>query len=216
MTPPASFDVIIVGSGAGGAAAAYRLALAGMNVLLFEKGAALPHDGSTLDDLRVVERGEFLSKEPWIDGTGKPICPQEHFNVGGKTKWYGAAVLRFSPREFEADAARRIAEHAYGFFLQTEDGSHPDNRVVERGQPAVRVMDYEPGRTPASQNEHQAFTRALRRALLRQGFVSFTQRVGLNGSILPRSSRVNPSLSIYAWALRVADRLAKSRGAAAA
>jgi len=32
----------------------------------------------------------------------------------------------------------------------------------------------------------------------------------VDGSILPRSSRVNPSLTIYAWALRVAERLASA------
>jgi choline dehydrogenase-like flavoprotein len=504
-----SYDVIIVGSGAGGAAAAHRLVLAGLNVLILEKGAPLPHDGSTLDTDRVVTRGEFLSKEPWIDGSGNPICPEEHFNLGGKTKWYGAAVLRYSPREFEPDIdyaargwpigyadlapyydeaerllavrtfdcepglkrildnlsagdaawqslplpmalspdildnpkeathfdgfasaanlkgdaqenflkpiagrpnlavrtraevvellpalpgsasigsanigganigganiggatvggiklasgeelraravllaagalhsprllrrylaaggsselptlnatgrnlkkhvltalvavsasrqsdllrktmitthgafphssvqplgfddaliatlipkfvpralARAIGRHAYGFFLQTEDGSHPDNRVTERpgrngvpngAQTAIRVMDYDATRTPASQREHGAFTRAFKRSLLRAGFLSFTQRIGLNGtahvdgtlaagtdprdavvdrngavfgiaglyvvdgSILPRSSRVNPSLSIYAWGLRIGHLLAESLQAA--
>jgi choline dehydrogenase-like flavoprotein len=29
-----------------------------------------------------------------------------------------------------------------------------------------------------------------------------------DGSVLPRSSRVNPALTIYAWGLRVASRLA--------
>jgi choline dehydrogenase-like flavoprotein len=146
--------------------------------------------------------------------------------------------------------ARLIGRHSYGFFLQTEDGSHPDNRVIERGTTRVRVMDYDAARTPASQKEHREFTHAFRRALLRMGFISFTQRIGLNGtahvdgtlvagtdprdavvdergavfgiaglyvvdgSILPRSSRVNPSLSIYAWGLRVADLLVKSRQAA--
>lgn len=491
MLPATVYDVIIIGSGAGGAAAAYRLTEAGLNVLILEKGPPLPHDGSTLDALKVVTLGEFLSKEPWIDGKGRRICPEEHFNLGGKTKWYGAAVLRYDPREFAADPdysargwpigyadlapyyeeaerllgvrtfpcepglkriidrlhaldadwkstplpmalssailtdaleathfdgfasaanlkgdaqvsflkrmadrpnlsirthaevdtlipamadtpqgndsagfpahtervggvrltsgeqlraptillaagalhsprllsryladngapaarpplyavgrnlkkhvltalvavswthqtdllrktmmtthaahphssvqplgfdselianlipafvprflARMIGRRAYGFFLQTEDGSHPDNRVYEHGDPAIRVMDYDASRTPASQSEHRDFSRAFRRALLRVGFISFTQRIGMNGtahvdgtltagrdpgdcvvdangavfgidglyvvdgSILPRSSRVNPSLSIYAWGLRVADLLVKSR-----
>jgi choline dehydrogenase-like flavoprotein len=30
----------------------------------------------------------------------------------------------------------------------------------------------------------------------------------VDGSVLPRSSRVNPSLTIYAWGLRVADQVA--------
>jgi choline dehydrogenase-like flavoprotein len=138
-----------------------------------------------------------------------------------------------------------IGRHAYGFFLQTEDGASRDNRVYEQSQ--TPVMDYDEARVPASLAEHLAFTRAFRRVLLRIGMVSFTQRVGLNGtahvsgtlvmgthadhavvdpegavfgigglyvvdgSVLPRSSRVNPSLSIYAWGLRVADRWARSR-----
>jgi len=102
MTPT---DVIVIGSGAGGGAAAYRLVLAGLRVLVLEKGAPLAHDGTTLDIQRVVTRGEFLSKEPWLDGRGNAICPEEHFNLGGKTKWYGAAVLRYSPREFEPEPA---------------------------------------------------------------------------------------------------------------
>jgi choline dehydrogenase-like flavoprotein len=99
------YDVIIVGSGAGGAAAAHRLALAGARVLVLEKGAELPADGSTLDDRQVVMHGRFLSREPWLDGQGRTIYPEEHFNIGGKTRWYGAAVLRYSAAEFLDESA---------------------------------------------------------------------------------------------------------------
>jgi choline dehydrogenase-like flavoprotein len=57
-------EIIIVGSGAGGAAAAYRLVNAGHRVLMLEKGWPLPRNGSTLDDSQVVTQGRFLSKEP--------------------------------------------------------------------------------------------------------------------------------------------------------
>jgi choline dehydrogenase-like flavoprotein len=472
VTAPASADVIVVGAGAGGAAAAYRLALAGRSVLLLEKGQPLPRDGSTLDFRRVVTDGEFLSREPWQDGRGRPLVPEEHFNVGGKTRWYGAAVLRFSPGEFLADAAhgcagwpigldelvpyyeeaerllevrtfdaepalarilgrlaagpdawkaeplpmalsasigacpleaahfdgfasvaglkadaesaflarvaalpnfqlvtgaevaelttsagggdrvdgvrladgrrysaaatllaagalhsprllqryveqhglsgrlpgaaqvgrrlklhlltalvavspgvkrdllrktmllthasyphssaqplgfdgeligslvprwvprlvaRQVGARAYGFFLQTEDGSAAGNRVYERQPHGARVLDYDESRTPVAAREHRRFVHGFQRALLRAGMASFSQRIGLNGtahacgtlpagddpassvvdgsgrvrgiaslyvvdgSALPRSSRVNPSLTIMAWALRVAD-----------
>jgi choline dehydrogenase-like flavoprotein len=104
-----NFDAIVVGSGAGGAAAAYRLVKGGLKVLLLEKGDHLPSDGSTLDVQRVVHEGQFLSREAWLDRRGRSLVPEEHFNVGGKTKWYGAALLRFDQREFLADADHQCA-----------------------------------------------------------------------------------------------------------
>jgi len=102
-----NYDYIIIGSGAGGAAAAWRLATAGASVLLLEKGRELPLDGSTLDVERVIQRGEFKSHEPWQDRNGKAFAPEEYFNIGGKTRWYGAAVIRYAPHEFDADPAHQ-------------------------------------------------------------------------------------------------------------
>jgi len=97
------YDHIIIGSGAGGCAAAYRLAQESRSVLLIEKGEALPDDGSTLDFSKVIGEGVFKSKEPWLNKDGRPFVPEEYFNVGGKTKWYGAALLRYGAHEFEGD-----------------------------------------------------------------------------------------------------------------
>ncbi len=101
------YDYIIVGSGAGGSAAAYHLARSGKAVLLIEKGGTLPTDGSTLNVDKVFRQGAFKSHEPWVDGHGKPLVPQEYHNLGGKTKWYGAALLRFAPHEFGGDDAHQ-------------------------------------------------------------------------------------------------------------
>jgi choline dehydrogenase-like flavoprotein len=101
------FDAIIIGSGAGGSAAAYKLATAGLRVAVVEKGSELPRDSSTLDFDKVVHRGLFKSKEQWFDGRGRTFAPEEYFNVGGKTKWYGAALLRYGRHEFDADVAHQ-------------------------------------------------------------------------------------------------------------
>jgi len=471
------FDVLIIGSGAGGSAAAWRLTRAGLRVALIEKGKDLPRDGSTLDFNQVVHAGAFRSREPWLDGKGARFEPEEHFNVGGKTRWYGAALLRYGRHEFVADTehqcpgwpithddlagyyeqaekllgvrhfdcepdlqaisrrleksgtgwksepiplglsadilrnplearhfdgfasvaglkadaetgfldhvrasanltlfgdaavaellpagddalavggvrledgriltgravllaagalhsprllqhyverhglagrlpasrhigrnlkmhlltamvalspgtktdllrkttiylnghlphssvqplgfdgeligtlmpawvprwlARPIGERAYGFFLQTEDGAHPDNcvRASTAATQGLPQLDYDAGRTPAALAEHRQLVRRFRGALVRAGMISFSQRIGnagtahvsgtlsagadpetsvvdargrvhgmrgiyvTDGSVLPRSSRVNPSLTIYAWSLRVADLLA--------
>jgi len=57
------FDAIIIGSGAGGAATAFRLAEAGRKVLLLEKGPELPSDGSTQDARAVLREGRFSNRE---------------------------------------------------------------------------------------------------------------------------------------------------------
>ena len=109
------FDVIIIGSGAGGSAAAYHLTQTGKRVLLLEKGLPLPKDGSTLDPGAVLKRGFFLNAEPWVDGHGRTTVPEEHFNVGGKTKWYGAALLRYGANEFEAESAHQCLPWPIGY-----------------------------------------------------------------------------------------------------
>jgi choline dehydrogenase-like flavoprotein len=112
MTEP---DVIVVGSGAGGAAAAYRLIKGGHRVLLLEKGGVLPRDGSTLDVKAVFKSGRFKNQEPWVDGNNRQFVPGEFYNVGGKTKWYGAALLRFAPHEFDGDPAYQALAWPFGY-----------------------------------------------------------------------------------------------------
>ncbi len=97
------YDVIIIGSGAGGAAAAHKLINHGKRVLVLEKGGQLPRDGSTLDVKQVFKEGRFKNQQPWADGYNKQFIPGEFYNLGGKTKWYGAALLRFSAEEFQPD-----------------------------------------------------------------------------------------------------------------
>jgi choline dehydrogenase-like flavoprotein len=71
------------------------------------KGSELPRDGSTLDVDKVIRQGIFKSKEHWLDKNGRTFEPEEYFNLGGKTKWYGAALARFEPHEFEAEPAHQ-------------------------------------------------------------------------------------------------------------
>ena len=109
------YDAIIIGSGAGGSAAAYHLTQTGKHVLLIERGPSLPKDGSTLDAQQVIRNGKFLAREPWLDRFGRTVVPEEHFNLGGKTKWYGAALLRFAPEEFEVDVPHQCRGWPIGY-----------------------------------------------------------------------------------------------------
>ena len=134
-----SHDVIIVGSGAGGAAAAHRLVQSGLSVALIERGLPLPRDGRTLDVQQVVHEGRFKSHEPWLDGRGGRFAPEEYFNLGGKTKWYGAALLRYGAQEMRAEAPHQCP----GWPIDAHD-LHPYYEEAERLL-GVREFACEPG-----------------------------------------------------------------------
>ena len=98
-----SFDVIVIGAGAGGLAAAYKLVAAGQRVLVIEKGRTVAAADKISRPDVLLSGSDHRCTETWLDAGGRPFLPTEYSNVGGKTKWYGAALLRMNPREFEAE-----------------------------------------------------------------------------------------------------------------
>ncbi|MCB1499790.1 MAG: GMC family oxidoreductase [Bauldia sp.] len=109
------YDVIVVGSGAGGGSAAYKLTKAGKRVLLIEKGPFVPRTAATIEVRQAMVEGVFANHEVWHDGNGREFVPDEFHNVGGKTKWYGAALFRFRPVEFEAEPTFGLLGWPFGF-----------------------------------------------------------------------------------------------------
>src|ERR1700691_2693461 len=94
------YDVIIVGSGAGGGTLANGLAPSGKRILLLERGDFLPREKENWDPARLFTEGRYISKDTWYDADGKPFQPQVHYYVGGATKMYGAALYRLRPADF--------------------------------------------------------------------------------------------------------------------
>ncbi|MBO0881443.1 MAG: GMC family oxidoreductase [Mycobacterium sp.] len=95
-----SYDVIIIGSGAGGGTLAHALAASGKNILLLERGDFLPRELENWDAKPVFVDGRYISKDTWFDRDGKSFQPQVHYFVGGATKMYGAALYRLRPEDF--------------------------------------------------------------------------------------------------------------------
>jgi len=94
------FDIIVIGSGAGGGTLAHTLAPSGKRILLLERGDFLPRETDNWDPQPVFVDGKYISKDTWYDGDGKPFQPQSHYFVGGATKMYGAALYRLRPQDF--------------------------------------------------------------------------------------------------------------------
>jgi choline dehydrogenase-like flavoprotein len=94
------FDVIIIGTGAGGGTLAYHLAPSGKRILLLERGGYLPREKDNWDTRAVFTEGKYKAHETWYDKNGKTFHPGIHYYVGGNTKVYGAALLRFRKEDF--------------------------------------------------------------------------------------------------------------------
>ena len=94
------YDVIIVGSGAGGGTLAHRLAPSGKRILILERGDWLPREAENWDAEAVFVDNRYVSADRWYDDRGKPFQPQVHYFVGGATKFYGAALYRLRERDF--------------------------------------------------------------------------------------------------------------------
>jgi choline dehydrogenase-like flavoprotein len=93
-------DVIIIGSGMGGATLAAALAPTGRRILILEKGEALLPSPADRDARAIFGRGHFRPLEAWFDGKGKPFNPGNYYNVGGNSKFYGAVLLRYRAADF--------------------------------------------------------------------------------------------------------------------
>jgi choline dehydrogenase-like flavoprotein len=100
MTTHGRYDVIIIGTGAGGGTLAHRLAPSGKRILLLERGGWLPREKANWDSKAVFLEERYKAHEAWRDKDGKEFHPGIHYWVGGNTKVYGAALLRFRKEDF--------------------------------------------------------------------------------------------------------------------
>ncbi len=95
-----AYDVIIIGSGAGGGSLLHALAPSGKRILVLERGEWLPREKRNWDVRAVQLEGHYNPTEQWRDRDGNNLTPGVKYCVGGNTKVWGAATLRLRPRDF--------------------------------------------------------------------------------------------------------------------
>jgi choline dehydrogenase-like flavoprotein len=100
MNPSNRYDVIVIGSGAGGGTLCHRLAPSGKRILLLERGEYVPREQENWSTRAVNLEGRYATREVWRDGEGKPLHPHTNYWVGGNTKFYGAALFRLRREDF--------------------------------------------------------------------------------------------------------------------
>lgn len=95
------YDIIIIGTGAGGGTLAYKLAPSGKKILILERGSFLPREKDNWNTKEVFQKDRYHTKEVWYDRDGNPLHPGTGYWVGGNTKVYGAALFRLREKDFE-------------------------------------------------------------------------------------------------------------------
>lgn len=100
MSPSAHYDIIIIGTGPGGGTLVYKLAPSGKKILLLERGGYLPREKDNWNSRTVFIENRYKAKETWYDKDGNTFYPGIHYNVGGNSKVYGAALLRMRSQDF--------------------------------------------------------------------------------------------------------------------
>ncbi len=94
------YDIIIIGTGAGGGTIAHKLAPSGKKILILERGDFIPREKENWDPVEVATKGRYRTKEKWYDKNNEAFEPYTHYCVGGNTKMYGAALLRLRQSDF--------------------------------------------------------------------------------------------------------------------
>ncbi|MEL6814454.1 MAG: GMC family oxidoreductase [Cyanobacteria bacterium J06598_3] len=123
------YDIIIVGSGAGGGTLAQKLAPTGKRILILERGVRMALEDQNRADVDVFKRDRYHAPEQWYDQDGEPFSPQTNYAVGGNTKIYNASLMRMRDRDFEA--------------VTYQDGTTPEW--------PLKYTDFEPYYTEAEQ-----------------------------------------------------------------
>src|SRR5215471_1459701 len=100
MSRESQFDVIIIGTGAGGGTLAYHLAPSGKRILVLERGDYVAREKDNWNPKAVNVDAKYNTKESWRDVDGKELHPHTNYCVGGNTKFYGAALFRLRREDF--------------------------------------------------------------------------------------------------------------------
>lgn len=97
----AQYDVVIIGSGAGGGTMAYALADSEARILIVERGDFVPQEDENWSPDAVWKQLRYQTAERWLDERGGEFRPYTHYNVGGNTKFWGSVLYRLRREDFE-------------------------------------------------------------------------------------------------------------------
>ena len=176
MTGP--FDIVIIGSGAGGGTMAHALAESGARILILERGDFVPQEDENWDPTAVWKHLRYQSSERWLDEHGREFRPYTHYNVGGNTKFWGSVLYRLRREDFQAVEHRDGLSPAWPIDYDTLAPYYDraERLYCVRGERGLDPTEPERGPYPFAAVEHAPGMAAL---------VLQLRELGLHPSPLP-------------------------------
>jgi choline dehydrogenase-like flavoprotein len=177
------YDVIIIGTGAGGGTLAYRLAPSGKRILILERGDYLRREPDNWDSRAVFVKNKYKAHETWFDKDGEPFHPGQHYYVGGQTKVYGAILFRLRERDFGEIKHHGGVSPAWPLSYQDFEPYYTEAERLylvhgERGEDPTEPPASGPYPYPAV--SHEPRIQQLHDDLVRTGHQPFHLPVGVN------------------------------------
>ena len=172
------FDIIIIGTGAGGGTMAQALSQTSARILILERGDFVPQEDENWDPDAVWKKLRYRTKERWIDDRGREFTPYTHYGVGGNTKFWGSVLYRLRREDFQA------IEHVDGVSPAWPIDYDTLEPYYERAERLYHVRGEEgidPTEPPRGPYPYQAVPHAPEMAAI----VKQLQRQGLHPSPLP-------------------------------
>lgn len=194
------YDVIIVGTGAGGGTLTHKLAATGKKILVLEQGDFLAKESSELVDVEVFKKEQYHAPEQWYDRAGEPFNPQTSYSVGGNTKIYSGALMRLRERDFEEVKHQEGISPAWGLKYQDFEPYYTQAEQLYRVHGQTGDDPTEPPHSqtypfPALEQEPQI--QSLCQALSKQGLHPTPLPIGLGdfGRTDAEDTGITPALS---------------------
>ncbi|HEX2810751.1 MAG TPA: GMC family oxidoreductase [Kineosporiaceae bacterium] len=183
MVDPLSADVVIIGSGMGGATTALALARRGVDVLVLERGERLPREPENWSPREVFIRRRYKPAELWRDGEGTAFAPGVHYVVGGNTKVYGASLPRLREADFSAVEHLEGTSPAWPFSYADLEPRYAEAERIYHVHGSTGEDPTEPWRStpfPFPALEHEPYVADLAGRLRAQGVHPSSNAMGLD------------------------------------
>lgn len=190
------YDLVIIGTGAGGGTLAYALAPTGKRILLLDRGDYIPREKANWDPKSIYMDKRYRTDERWLDAQGDTFQPSLYHRVGGSTKIYGAALLRMRERDFET--IQHIDGLSPAWELQYSD-FEPYYTEAERLYKVHGKRGEDPTEPPTSGEfpfpplPHESRIQEVAKRLQSQGLQPFSLPMGIDRNV------EDPSKSPCIW-----------------